>query len=154
MRAAIFCGPGAIEIQDRPGPVVEQATDAVVRVVLSCVCGSDLWFWRGIAEHGHDQIGHEFIGVVEAVGRDVTTIREGDFVIAPFAFSDGTCPNCVAGFQTACWHGGFFGSGSLGGQAEKVRVPQADGTLFKVPGGNYDEPTMRSLLTLSDVMGT
>ena len=85
----------------------------------------------------------------------MTGVREGDLVVVPFAFSDGTCPNCRNGIQTACWHGGFFGSGvGLGGQAERLRVPQADGTLVKVPGGPYDDKTMRSVLTLSDVMGT
>ena len=94
--------------------------------------------------------------MVEEVGSDVTTMKKGDFVIAPFAFSDGTCPNCQAGFQTACTHGGFFGMGNEGdgGQAEFVRVPQADGTLLAVPGPDFSDKTLASLLTLSDVMGT
>lgn len=155
MRAAIFDGPRDITVREVPDPVIDSPTDAVVRVVLACVCGSDLWYWRGISEHGHTGIGHEFVGVVEAVGSAVTAVREGDLVIAPFAFSDGTCPNCLAGVQTACLHGGFFGNGDgLGGQAELVRVPQADGTLVKVPAGDHDDATMRSLLALSDVMGT
>ena len=155
MRAAIFNGPGDISVVDVPDPTITAPTDAVVRVVLACVCGSDLWYWRGTTEHGHTGIGHEFIGVVEAVGSAVTSVRDGDFVIAPFAFSDGTCPNCLAGVQTACLHGGFFGDGDgLGGQAERVRVPQADGSLVKVPAGTYDDATMHSLLSLSDVMGT
>lgn len=155
MQAAIFNGPGDITVAEVPDPTITAPTDAVVRVVLACVCGSDLWYWRGLTEHGHTGIGHEFVGLVEATGSSVTTVREGDLVIAPFAFSDGTCPNCLVGIQTACLHGGFFGAGDgLGGQAERVRVPQADGTLVKVPAGTYDEATMRSLLTLSDVMGT
>jgi len=155
MQAAIFNGPRDITIAEVADPTIEEPTDAVVRVVLACVCGSDLWYWRGLSSHGHTGIGHEFVGLVEATGSSVTTVHEGDLVIAPFAFSDGTCPNCLVGIQTACLHGGFFGDGDgLGGQAELVRVPQADGTLVKVPAGTYDDATMRSLLTLSDVMGT
>lgn len=155
MRAAIFNGPRDITVDEVPDPTITDPTDAVVRVVLACVCGSDLWYWRGLTAHGSTGIGHELVGVVEAVGSEVTTVREGDLVIAPFAFSDGTCPNCLVGMQTACLHGGFFGGDDgLGGQAERIRVPQADGTLVKVPAGTYDEATMRSLLTLSDVMGT
>src|SRR3954447_7780497 len=155
MRAAIFNGPRDITIAEVPDPVISEPTDAVVRVVVACVCGSDLWYWRGASEHGHTGIGHEFVGVVEAIGSAVTTVREGDLVIAPFVWSDGTCPNCLAGIQTACVNGGNFGNGDgLGGQAELVRVPQADGTLVVVPAGRYDEKTMPSLLALSDVMGT
>jgi threonine dehydrogenase-like Zn-dependent dehydrogenase len=155
MRAAIYNGPGDITIAEVPDPAITEPTDAVVRVVLACVCGSDLWYWRGSSPHGQTGIGHEFIGVVEAVGPAVTSIREGDFVIAPFAYSDGTCPNCIAGVQTACLDGGFFGNGdALGGQAERVRVPQADGTLVQVPDGAHEEAMMRSFLALTDVMGT
>ncbi|MFL5650314.1 MAG: zinc-dependent alcohol dehydrogenase family protein [Chloroflexota bacterium] len=155
MRAAIFNGPRDIVVEDVPDPAIEAPTDAIVRVILACVCGSDLWYWRGESPHGRTGIGHEFIGVVEAVGASVGAVSEGDFVIAPFAYSDGTCPNCIVGMQTACIHGGFFGSGDgLGGQAERVRVPLADGTLVAVPGEPRDEAMMRSLLTLSDVMGT
>src|SRR4051794_19378909 len=155
MRAAIFHGPGDIRVEDVPDPIVQEPTDAIVRVTLACVCGSDLWYWRGLSPHDQLGIGHEAIGVVEAVGSAVTSVKETDLVVVPFAFSDGTCPNCRNGVQTACWHGGFFGSGDgLGGQAERLRVPQADGTLVTVPAGRYDDATMRSLLTLSDVMGT
>jgi threonine dehydrogenase-like Zn-dependent dehydrogenase len=155
MRAAIFNGPRDIGVADRPDPVVDAPTDAVVRVLLACVCGSDLWYYRGESPHDRDGIGHEFVGIVEAAGPAVRSIAVGDLVIAPFAFSDGTCPNCLAGVQTACLHGGFFGGGDdAGGQAELVRVPQADGTLVAVPTGAYDDATMRSFLTLSDVMGT
>src|SRR4051812_29766379 len=120
MKAAIFKGKGAIEVGERPNPVIQEQTDAIVRVVLACVCGSDLWYYRGTTPHPEGSIGHEFIGVVEQVGSDVKKIKKGDFVIAPFAFSDGTCPNCQAGFHTACTHGGFFGAGNEGdgGQAE------------------------------------
>src|SRR4051794_19481469 len=155
MRAASFNGPGDITAEDLPDPAIEAPTDVIVAVALACVCGSDLWYWRGESPHPGGSIGHAFVGTVVATRSAVTTLREGALVIAPFAYSDGTCPNCVAGFQTSCWHGGFFGMGmGLGGQAECVRVPLADGTLVKVPGGTHDDATMRSLLTLSDVMGT
>ena len=156
MRAAIFKSPGTIAVEDRPKPTIAEPTDAVVRVVLTCVCGSDLWFYRGISDHAHGPVGHEFIGVVDEIGTDVTRLAVGDFVIAPFAFSDGTCRNCQSGFHTACIHGGFFGQGEEGdgAQAEFVRVPHADGTLVNVPGRDFSEETMASFLALSDVMGT
>jgi alcohol dehydrogenase len=156
MRAAIYRGPGRIEVADVAVPAVQAPTDAIVRVVLACVCGSDLWFYRGISQHAEGPVGHEFIGVVEEVGPAVATLKAGDFVIAPFAFSDGSCPHCAAGFQTACVQGGFFGQGKPGdgGQAEYVRVPQADGTLALVPGSGFSDGMLASLLTLSDVMGT
>ena len=156
MRATIFKGKGSIVIEERPKPTIHEPTDAVVRVVLACVCGSDLWFYRGISEVDHGTVGHELIGVIDEVGADVHDVSVGDFVIAPFSFSDGTCKNCEAGFQTACIHGGFFGQGGEddGGQAEFVRVPQADGTLLKVPGTDFSDETMASLLALTDVMAT
>src|SRR3954468_6572439 len=156
MRAGIFKGKGSIVIEERPKPVVAQPGDAVVRVVLACVCGSDLWFYRGISEVAHGTVGHEFIGVIDEVGTDVRDLSVGDFVIAPFSFSDGTCKNCEAGFQTACISGGFFGQGGSddGGQSEFVRVPHADGTLLKVPGSDFSDETMASLLALTDVMAT
>jgi len=154
MRAAIFAGPRRIEVGEQPDPVILEPTDAIVRVVVTCVCGSDLWYYRGQSPHEVGAIGHEFVGVVEQMGSDVRTISADDLVIAPFAYSDGTCPNCRAGVQTACLHGGFFGADGLGGQAERVRVPLADGTLVKVPEGDYSDELLRSLLALSDVMGT
>ena len=156
MKAAIFKGKGKIAVEERPIPKIKEPTDAIVRVVLACVCGSDLWYYRGIEEHEEGPIGHECIGVVDEIGSDVKNIRKGDFVIAPFAFSDNTCPHCQAGFQTACVNGGFFGIGIEGDgcQAEFVRVPQADGTLVTVPGSGFSAETLTSLLTLSDVMGT
>jgi alcohol dehydrogenase len=156
MKAAIFKGRGNIAVEDRPKPTVGEPTDAVVRVVLACVCGSDLWFYRGISQLPHGSVGHEFIGVVDEVASEVRDLRVGDFVIAPFAWSDGTCRNCEAGFHTACVRGGFFGQGGNGdgGQAEYVRVPQADGTLVTVPGSGHSEQTLASLLALTDVMST
>jgi threonine dehydrogenase-like Zn-dependent dehydrogenase len=130
-------------------------TDAIVRVTLGCVCGSDLWYYRGDSPHDLGPIGHEFIGVVAEVGPAVTGIATGDFVVAPFTYSDGTCPHCLAGWTSNCANGGSFGNHGIdGGQGEAVRVPFADATLVKVPGSGHDDATMRSLLTLSDVMCT
>jgi threonine dehydrogenase-like Zn-dependent dehydrogenase len=154
MRAAIFQKPGHIEPGDRPDPTIAEPTDAIVRVVLACVCGSDLWYYRGDSDFAPGPIGHEFVGVVEDVGADVTDVRKGDFVIAPFAYSDGTCPHCRHGITTACQTGGFFPMNGDGGQGEAVRVPLADGTLVAVPGTGHSEDMLASLLTLSDVMAT
>ena len=155
MKAAIFNGPREIELGERPDPKIQEPTDAVVRVVLGCVCGSDLWYYRGLSPHALGPIGHEFIGVVEEVGSDVHTIKKGDFVIAPFTYCDGTCANCRAGWPSNCLHGGSFGNHDIdGGQGEAVRSPFADPTLVKVPGSGYSDEMMRSLLALSDVMCT
>ena len=97
MRAAIFNGPGSIDVAERPDPTIQQPTDAIVRVVLACVCGSDLWYWRGVSSHAVGSIGHEFIGTVEAVGEEVEDLAVGDMVIAPFIFSDMSCPHCLNG---------------------------------------------------------
>jgi alcohol dehydrogenase len=115
-----------------------------------------LWFYRGVTDLPHGGVGHEFIGVVDEVGRGVLDLEVGDFVISPFSWSDNTCRNCEHGFHTACVHGGFFGQGGDGdgAQAEYVRVPQADGTLVKVPGSDFSDATMASLLALTDVMAT
>src|SRR5690349_6734147 len=154
MRAAIFNGPRSITAGERPNPVLAEPTDAVVRVVLACVCGSDLWYYRGDSEFEPGPIGHEFVGVVEDVGSEVRNVKKGDFVIAPFAYSDGTCPHCLHGITTACMTGGFFPQNGDGGQGEAVRVPLADGTLVSVPGSGHSDEMLASLLTLSDVMGT
>jgi len=130
-------------------------TDAVVRVVLACVCGSNLWYYRSDSPHAVGPIGHEFVGVVEDIGTEVAGLASGDFVIAPFVFSDGTCPHCRAGWPPSCVSGGSFGNHGIdGGQGEAVRVPFAGATLVKVPGSGHSGETVRSLLTLSDVMCT
>lgn len=155
MRAAIFHGPGSVGVDERPDPRIEQPTDAVVRVVLACVCGSDLWYYRGESEHAVGSIGHEFIGVVEELGSGVSGLATGDLVIAPFIFSDMTCPHCLNGSTISCAAGGNFGNGTIdGGQGEAVRVPLAGSTLVKVPGGGHSDAMLKSLLTLSDVMST
>ncbi len=154
MRAAIFNEPRSITAGDRPDAAIREPSDAVVRVVLACVCGSDLWYYRGDSPFEPGPIGHEFISVIEDVGADVTTLRKGDLVISPFAFSDGTCPNCQNGITTACMNGGFYPMNGDGGQGEAVRVPLADTTLVVVPGSGHSDEMMRSLLTLSDVFAT
>ncbi|HEX7973767.1 MAG TPA: alcohol dehydrogenase catalytic domain-containing protein [Anaerolineales bacterium] len=155
MKATIFNGKGKIELGERPDPQIQKPTDAVVRVVLGCVCGSDLWYYRGLSSHALGPIGHEFIGVVEEVGSEVQAIQKGDLVIAPFTFNDGTCVHCRAGWTSNCANGGSFGNHGIdGGQGEAVRAPFADATLVKVPGSGFSDETLRSLITLSDVMCT
>lgn len=155
MKAAIFKGEKNIEIGERPDPTLQEQSDAIVRVVMGCVCGSDLWYYRGINQHKVGTIGHELIGVVDQIGDDVKNLKKGDLVIAPFDYSDGTCANCQAGFTFECPHGGAFGNGDTdGGQGEYVRVPFADYNLTKVPAGEYSEDMLASFLALSDVMST
>lgn len=158
MKAAIFKGKNTIEVGQRPDPQIQDPTDAIVRVVRGCVCGSDLWYYRGITPHQAGSIGHEYIGVIEAVGEEVTDLAVGDFVIAPFTYNDGTCPACVHGYQSNCEYGGAFGNGENdGGQGEHVRSPFADATLVKVPNqpaGGFTEAQLASFTALSDVACT
>ncbi|SCL29018.1 hypothetical protein GA0070624_3803 [Micromonospora rhizosphaerae] len=157
MRATVIYGPNDIRVEQVPDAAVRTPTDAVVRVVLACICGSDLWAYRGVAKRQPGQrIGHEFLGVVEATGSGVTSVKVGDLVVAPFVWSDGVCDFCRAGLQTSCPHGGFWGEpGSDGGQGEAVRVPYADGTLVKLPAeAAGDERLLTAMLALSDVMST
>jgi threonine dehydrogenase-like Zn-dependent dehydrogenase len=155
MRATYIYGAGDVRVITAPDPTLVEGTDAIVRITRACVCGSDLHPYHSMkADADGRPIGHEFIGTVEETGNDVTTLTVGDFVIAPFSFSDGTCDFCLEGLQTSCIHGGFWGVGGVtGGQAEAVRVPYADGTLVKVPG-TVDESQYAGLLSLSDVYGT
>ncbi|AWW36947.1 zinc-dependent alcohol dehydrogenase family protein [Streptomyces cadmiisoli] len=155
MRAALMYAAGDVRVEDVPDPGIQQPTDAVVRVVRSCICGSDLWPYGSMpaAEHGV-RMGHEFLGVVEDTGPDVSGLARGDLVLAPFVWSDNTCDFCRAGLQTSCRHGGPWGrDGVDGGQGEAVRVPQAQGTLVKLPVAE-DSALLPSLLTLSDVFCT
>jgi threonine dehydrogenase-like Zn-dependent dehydrogenase len=156
MRATVLHRAGDIRIDNVPDARIAQPTDALVRVTRACICGSDLWPYRGadpIAETGR-RMGHEAIGVVEAVGAEVRRIKPGDVVIMPFAYSDGSCVFCQEKLNTSCVHGGILGIGQTdGAQAEALCVPQADGTLYALPAG-ADDALMPSLLTLSDVMGT
>jgi threonine dehydrogenase-like Zn-dependent dehydrogenase len=156
MRATAIYGPRDIRLDTVPDPVIKEPTDAVVRVVAACICGSDLWAYRGVATRQPGQrIGHEFVGVVEETGAAVGTVKTGDFVITPFVWADGTCAYCADGLYTSCPEGGFWGEpGSDGGQGEAVRVPYADATLVVVPGGEPDPAKIPALLALSDVMAT
>ncbi|WP_255953024.1 zinc-dependent alcohol dehydrogenase family protein [Streptomyces odontomachi] len=155
MRATLIYGAGDVRVEDVPDPKILEPTDALVRVVRSCVCGSDLWPYgaRPTTEHG-DRIGHEFLGVVEETGSDVSDLKRGDVVVAPFVWSDNTCDFCREGLHTSCRHGGMWGAEDVdGGQGEAVRVPLAEGTLVKLPVGE-DSDLLPSLLTLSDVFPT
>jgi threonine dehydrogenase-like Zn-dependent dehydrogenase len=146
---------GDVRVEDVPDAAIVEPTDAILRVTRACICGSDLHPYHQMerSETGRP-MGHEAIGVVEDVGAGVRSIKHGDLVVMPFAFSDGTCAFCREGLHTACVHGGFFdGYGTSAAQAEAVRVPYADGTLYPLPVGEEDA-LMPSLLTLSDVMGT
>ncbi|KQQ20768.1 IMP dehydrogenase [Rathayibacter sp. Leaf299] len=156
MKAAYMFGAGDVRIIDVPDPVLQEAADAVVRIVRACVCGSDLHPYHGMEKSSDGvSMGHEFIGVVEDIGADVRTLAVGDLVVSPFSFSDGTCEFCQEGLYTSCVHGGFWDMpGMGGGQAEAIRVPLADGTLVKIPGVDESSPLLTSLLTLSDVYGT
>lgn len=162
MHATLIHGPRDIRLEQVPDATMLEPTDAIVKVVAACVCGSDLWPYRGVKPTEQPtRIGHELVGIVEEVGKDVKTVRPGQFVIAPFVYSDGSCVHCQNGIHTSCSSGGVFGAGPSrstgrpvdGCQAEYVTIPQADGTLVgtdEVP----DDALIPSLLTLSDVMAT
>ncbi len=155
MKATVMYKAGDVRIDNVPDARVINPKDALVRVTRACICGSDLWPYKAMepSETGI-VMGHEAIGIVEDVGKDVRNTKRGDFVIMPFAWSDGTCEFCAKGLQTACVHGGFFGNEEIpGAQSEAVRVPLADGTLYALPV-EKDDALLPSLLTLSDVMGT
>src|SRR5216117_2206657 len=155
MRATVMYGAGDVRVETVPDARLIEPTDALVTVTRACICGSDLWPYKSMepSETGR-RMGHEFIGIVEAAGSDVRTIKTGDLVVSPFLWSDGTCVFCREGLQSECLHGGRYGFDDVdGGQGEAVRVPQADGTLVVLPVG-ADDALIPSLLTLSDVMGT
>jgi threonine dehydrogenase-like Zn-dependent dehydrogenase len=155
MRATVMYAAGDVRMENVPDARIEEPTDAIIRVVRASICGSDLWPYASLERQETGRpMGHEAIGVVEDVGADVLDMKPGALVVMPFAFSDGTCTFCSEGLHTACVHGGFFdGFGTSAAQAEAVRVPYADGTLYPVPAGE-DDALLPSLLTLSDVMGT
>lgn len=151
MKATVMYGAGDVRVEEVPDPVIQKPTEALIRVTYACVCGSDLHPYHDLGDTPEGRrMGHEAIGVVEEIGDDVRTLSVGDTVIVPFAWSDGTCPFCRDGITTSCVHGGFFDGAPSATQAEKLIVPEADGTAVKVPSGT-DEALMPSLLTLSDV---
>ena len=152
MRATVMYKAGDVRVDDVPDPVLHEPTDAIVRITQACICGSDLWPYQSmpVSDEGR-RMGHEFIGVVEDLGSGVSGLKRGDLVVAPFVWADNTCDFCTEGLQTSCRHGGGWGApGVDGGQGEAVRVPQARGTLVKLPVA-ADSALMPSLLTLSDV---
>jgi threonine dehydrogenase-like Zn-dependent dehydrogenase len=155
MKAAIFLGKGKIEVQDVPDPAIQNPGDAIVKVTYTCICGSDLWWYRGLLPRENGPIGHEFMGIVEEIGEGVKNVNVGDLVVAPFLISDGTCPECQVGITSSCRNVQRWGSeGNDAGQGEKVRVPLADGTLFVIPRNDKTGQIMPALLPLSDVLCT
>ncbi|XVV15076.1 alcohol dehydrogenase catalytic domain-containing protein [Actinoplanes sp. CA-131856] len=155
MRATVIYGAGDVRVENVPDAALREPTDALVRVLRSCICGSDLWPYASKPVTGQpDRIGHEFLGVIEEAGSAVSGFQAGDVVVAPFVWSDGTCDFCREGLQTSCRHGGNWARNGIdGGQGEAVRVPQAQGTLVKLPVGE-DSALLPSLLALSDVFPT
>ncbi|GAA0909241.1 zinc-dependent alcohol dehydrogenase family protein [Virgisporangium aurantiacum] len=152
MRAAVMTAPGEVRVEDRPEPKIIEPTDAIVRLAATCICGSDLWPYRGIEKiDGPRPMGHEYAGIVEAVGADVRTVRPGQFVVGSFFASDNTCEICRAGYQSSCVRRESAAPG--GAQAERMRVPLADGTLVATPDLPGDD-LIPSLLAVSDVLGT
>jgi threonine dehydrogenase-like Zn-dependent dehydrogenase len=152
MRGVVMYTAGDVRVEEREDPKIIEPTDAVIRLTATCICGSDLWPYRGIEPADHQVMGHEYAGVVEEVGREVKNVRVGDFVVGSFVISDNTCEICQAGYQSRCVHGQFV-SQTIGTQAERARIPYADGTLVPTPG--RPEPAMvPSLLAASDVLGT
>src|SRR4051812_42823206 len=152
MRGTVLHAPRDVRVEDRPDPKIEQPTDAVIRLAATCVCGSDLWPYRGIEPvNGPSPMGHEYVGVVEEVGRDVKAIKPGQFVVGSFFASDNTCEICEAGYQSRCAHAELVGA--IGTQAEYARIPLADGTLVATAETPEDD-LVPSLLAASDVLGT
>ena len=151
MKGTVLYGPGDIRFEDRDDPGIQEPTDAILRLAATCVCGSDLWPYRGLQPiDGPTPMGHEYCGVVEEVGSAVKSIKPGQFVVGSFATSDNTCPHCQYGYQSSCIHREFM----LRAQAPYLRVPRADGTLVPTPGGTPSRDLVPSLLAASDVLGT
>ncbi|WP_454853762.1 zinc-dependent alcohol dehydrogenase family protein [Promicromonospora soli] len=152
MRGVVMYAPGDVRVEEREDAKIIEPTDAVIRVTAACICGSDLWPYRGIEKlKGPTPMGHEYIGVVEQVGDAVRNVKVGDFVVGSFVASDNTCEICLAGYQSRCIHNVMMGS--VGTQAELARIPLADGTLVPTPG-EPDQDLVPSLLAASDVLGT
>lgn len=152
MRAVVMTRPGDVQVVDRQDPRIVEPTDAVIRLTATCICGSDLWAYRGAEPVDDLAMGHEYVGVVEEIGDAVETLQVGDFVVGSFVISDNTCEICQAGYQSRCVHAEFV-HGGIGTQAERARIPLADGTLVATPG-MPDDDLIPSLLAASDVLGT
>ncbi|ROQ58979.1 threonine dehydrogenase-like Zn-dependent dehydrogenase [Rathayibacter sp. PhB152] len=152
MRGVVMHTAGDVRVEEREDPTIVHPTDAIVKLTATCICGSDLWPYRGVEPADHQAMGHEYAGIVEEVGADVKTVKPGDFVVGSFVISDNTCEICQAGFQSKCVHAEFVAS-TIGTQAEKARIPYADGTLVATPG-QPDADLIPSLLAASDVLGT
>ena len=151
MRGVVMYAPGDVRVEDREKPTITRQTDAVIRIAATCICGSDLWPYRGANDVDHDPMGHEYVGVVEEIGAEVKTVKVGDFVVGSFMASDNTCEICRAGYQSRCVH--VVPMGMFGTQAEYSLIPHADGTLVATPG-QPDADLIPSLLAASDVLGT
>ena len=152
MRGAVLHAPGDVRLDTRDDPRIEHPTDAIIRLAATCVCGSDLWPYRGIeAVNGPAPMGHEYVGIIEEAGTDVTTLKPGQFVVGSFFASDNTCEICQAGYQSRCIHAQLMGA--IGTQAEYARIPLADGTLVATPE-LPSQDLVPSLLAASDVLGT
>ncbi|MEU5891146.1 zinc-dependent alcohol dehydrogenase family protein [Streptomyces sp. NPDC047461] len=152
MRGVVMYEPGDVRVEDRDDPKIVEPTDAIVRLTATCICGSDLWPYRGIEPVDHTNMGHEYVGVVEEIGSDVQNVKVGDFVVGSFVISDNTCEICRSDYQSGCVHREFVAM-TVGTQAEKARIPHADGTLVATPG-QPDPELVPSLLAASDVLGT
>src|SRR5438105_2155858 len=151
MRGVVMYAPGDVRVQEREDPKILFPTDAIIRVSATCICGSDLWPYRGVEEVHNSPMGHEYVGVVEQVGSEVKNIKVGGFVVGSFFASDNTCEICQAGYQSRCAHAELIGA--IGTQAERARIPLADGTLVATPGMPAPD-LIPSLLAASDVLGT
>jgi threonine dehydrogenase-like Zn-dependent dehydrogenase len=152
MRGVVMEAPGNVHVEEREDPKIIEPTDAIVRITATCICGSDLWPYRGVEHVDHQPRGHEYVGVVEEIGDAVKTLKVGDFVVGSFVISDNTCEICQAGYQSRCVHGQFVAQ-AIGTQAERARIPFADGTLVATPE-QPDPELIPSLLAASDVLGT
>src|SRR5918994_2085895 len=152
MRGVVMYSPGDVRVDQRKDPTIVEPTDAIVRLAATCICGSDLWPYRGAEPVDHLAMGHEYVGVVEETGSEVKTMKPGDFVVGSFVISDNTCEICQAGYQSKCVHAEFV-HGTIGTQAERARIPYADGTLVATPG-QPEADLIPSLLAASDVLGT
>ena len=152
MRGVVMYSAGDVRVEEREDPKIIEPTDAIVRLTATCICGSDLWPYRGVEPADHQVMGHEYVGVVEEIGSQVKNLKVGDFVVGSFVISDNTCEICQAGYPSMCVHAAFVAQ-AIGTQSDKARIPYADGTLVVTPG-QPDPDLIPSLLAASDVLGT